>query len=307
MSMHLRLARFPLGLASTLAVLALIPSPASAVTAPDWPASRVPTGPGCAITGYTPYTSSASGLNEYTFVDTQLPAVTAWSVNNSRTWIALPPGQTLATFRIVAAETCTGVARVASGLVVRGVRISDDYPFLRATSDAFNGTWSTGVTVGPDDAGDYRLPTVNVVRRYSSVVLTDAWSLVGKTDESGAATTVTGTWSTQAVYLLRATTQVTSASRSTVKKGGKVTFRTAVRKAATSSYVPAAGISVVLQTRVPGGAWLTRARVTTNSSGAAAYTFAPSRTMQWRWVHAGTRSGGFTAPSTSVARTIKVT
>jgi len=154
--------------------------------------------------------------------------------------------------------------------------------------------------------GAYRIPTVSVAQRFSSVVLTDTSSLVSKTDYAGAPTIVTGPWSNAVVYVRRATTQVTSASRTIVAKGKKVTVRTTLRKASATSYVPAAGAVVILQTRVKGGAWITRATRKTGSTGIAAYTFAPTRTMTWRWIHKGTTSGAFTAPTTSAAKLLTV-
>lgn len=292
--------------AAAVAGLAATALPAQAATAPDWPASRVPTGSGCVIAGYTPASSSASGLNEYTFTDTQTPTVTGWSANGRRTDLVLPPGPTLVTFRITATQTCSGVGSVTSGLLVGSRRVSDAFPFLRATTDAFASTWASSVSMRPTDAGAYRIPSVNLTRRYSGFVLTDLWALVGKTDDTAAPVTVTGPWSTSVLYVRRATTQAPSASASKVARGRTVGVRTVLRKAGSTSWVPAAGAVVVLQTRYPGGRWVTRATRTTTSTGAASWSFKATRTLYWRWVHVGTRSGTFTAPSTSPVRLLRV-
>ena len=227
-------------------------------------------------------------------------------MNNQQSVLTLVPGTTLVTTRITATQSCSGVGSVASGLVVGTTRLSDDVPFLRASTDAFRSVWASSNPLTPANAGAYRMPTAIVAPRYASFVLTDVWKLVGKSDFVGTPTIVTGPWSTKVLYVQRATTQVTAASRTSVAKGGKVTFRSTLRKAGTTAYIAAAGASMAFQTKLPGGAWQTRARVSTNASGVATYTFAPPRTMSWRWVHAGTRTGSFTAPSISAAKTIKV-
>jgi len=272
----------------------------------DWPLTRLPSGAGCAITAYTPFTATTSGLNEYTFTDTAVPVVTGWTVNNKTGSIALVPGSTLVTFRVNATQNCGGVGAVTTGLVVGSTRVTDGFPLVRDSSDAFRSVWRSSVTMTPANAGAYRIPTVTIAQRYSSVVLTDAWSLVSKTDYSGAPTTVTGAWSNAVVFVRRATTQVTSASKSTIRKGTKVTLRTTLRKAGSTAYTAAAGAVVILQTRVSGGAWTTRATLKTSSTGVAAYTFAPTRTMTWRWIHKGTTSLTFTAPNTSAAKLLTV-
>jgi hypothetical protein len=291
---------------SAVALTCLSTAPASAVTVPDWPLTRLPSGAGCAITSYTPFTDTESGLNEYTFSDTAVPAVTGWTVNNRTGSFVLVPGSNLMTFRVNATQNCGGVGAVTAGIMVGSTRVTDGFPLVRDSSDAFRSVWRASVSMTPSNAGAYRIPTVTVAQRYSSVVLTDTWSLVTKTDYAGTPAIVTGAWSNAVVYVRRATTQVTSASRSIVRKGTKVTVRTILRKAGTSSYVAAAGATVILQTRVKGGSWSTRATRKTGSTGIAVYTFVPTRTMSWRWIHKGTTSVTFTAPSTSAAKLLTV-
>jgi hypothetical protein len=292
--------------AGMVASLVSAVAPAGAATAPDWPSSRVPSGTGCTIDGYTPSTSSESGLNEYAYTDTQVPTVTGWTANGRRTDVTLPPGTTLVTFRVTARQTCSGVGSVTSGLLKGSTRLSDAFPFLRDSTDAFASTWAAGVPMRTSDVGAYRIPTVNVTRRYASFVLTDLFSLVSKADESAPATIVTGSWSTQVLYVRRATTQVSKASASTVSAGRKVTVRTTLRKAEGSTWVASPGSIVLFQTRYPGGKWVTRATRTTNTLGVAVWSFKPTRSVSWRWVHKGTKSGTFTAPSTSSARSLRV-
>lgn len=281
-------------------------APAGAATAPDWPATRVPVGTGCDIAGYTPASLSDSGLNEYAYTDTQVPVVTGWSANGRRTDVTLVPGTTLVTFRVTATQGCSGVGSVTSGLLKGSTRLSDAFPFLRDSTDAFASTWAASVPMRTSDVGAYRIPTANVTRRYGSFVLTDLFSLVSKADDTDPATIVTGPWSTQVVYVRRATKQATGASASTVSRGRTVTLKTTVRKAEGSSWVTSAGSVVLLQTRTPGGRWVTRATRTTNSLGAASWSFKPTSSLSWRWVHKGTKSGAFTAPSTSATRSLRV-
>ena len=295
-----------LAAAGVLASLVSAAAPAGAATALDWPASRVPAGPGCVIDGYTPSAVSASGLNEHAFTDTQTPTVTGWSANGRRTSLALSPGTTLVTFRVTAAQSCSGVGSVTSGLVKGATRLSDTFPFLRDSTDAFASRWAASVSMRPSDAGAYRIPTVNVTRRYGSFVLTDLFSLVSKVDETAPAIIVTGSWSTNVLYVRRATTQAPRASARKVSRGKTVTVRTILRKAEGSSWVRSAGSVVLLRTKYPGGRWVTRATRTTNKLGVASWSFKPSKSMRWRWVHKGTKSGTFTAPSVSSARSLRV-
>lgn len=295
-----------LAAAGVLASLVSAAAPAGAATAPDWPASRVPTGTGCVIEGYTPATFSASGLNEYAYTDTKTPTVTGWSANGRRTSLTLSPGSTLVTFRVTATQGCSGVGSVTSGLLKGSTRLSDAFPFLRDSTDAFASTWAASVSMRPSDAGAYRIPTVNVTRRYASFELTDLFSLVSKADETAPATIVTGSWSTHVLYLRRATTQAPSGTASKVTRGKTVTVRTVLRKAEGSSWVRSAGSVVLLQTRYPGGTWVTRATRTTNKLGVASWSFKPSKALSWRWVHKGTKSGTFTAPSVSSVRSLRV-
>ena len=295
-----------LAAAGVLASLVSAAAPAGAATAPTWPASRVPVGTDCAIDGYTSSTSSASGLNEYAYTDTQTPTVTGWSANGRSTDVALRPGTTLVTFRVAAAQGCSGVGSVTSGLVRGSTRVSDAFPFQLQTTDAFVGTWAASVSMTSADVGAYRIPSVNVTRRYSAFVLTDLFSLVGRTDETANASTVTGPWSTQVVYVRRATTQAATASATSVPSGRKVIVRTTLRKAEGSSWVRSPGSVVLFQTKYPGGKWVTRATRTTTRLGVASWVFTPSKSLSWRWVHKGTTSGAFTAPSTCPARSLRV-
>ena len=193
-----------LGVVTTASAAVLLAAvPASAATAPDWPSSRLPTGAGCAITAYSPYSSTVSGLNEYTFTDSQVPVVTGWTMNNQQSVLTLVPGTTLVTTRITATQSCSGVGSVASGLVVGTTRLSDDVPFLRASTDAFRSVWASSNPLTPANAGAYRMPTAIVAPRYASFVLTDVWKLVGKSDFVGTPAIVTGPWSTKVLYVQR--------------------------------------------------------------------------------------------------------
>lgn len=306
MTKHTRGAVALVGAAGVLASLLAVAAPAGAATAPDWPTSRVPSGSGCAIDVTTPAAVSASGLNEYTYIDTRTPTVTGWSANGRRSSLTLSPGSTLVTFRVTATQRCSGVGSVTSGLLKGSTRLSDAFPFLRESSDAFDSTWAASVSMRPGDAGAYRIPSVNVSRRYTTFVLTDLFSLVSKVDETAPATTVSGPWSTNVLYVRRATTQAPRASASTVTRGKTVIVKTVLRKAEGGSWVPASGSVVLFQTKYPGGRWVTRATRTTSTLGVASWSFKPSTTLSWRWVHQGTRSGAFTAPSISAVRSLRV-
>jgi hypothetical protein len=68
-------------------VLALVPaSPASAVTIPDWPASRVPTG----CPALTP--AEVGGALQLGYTDGVAPTVTGWTYNNATRRVVLKPG-----------------------------------------------------------------------------------------------------------------------------------------------------------------------------------------------------------------------
>ena len=128
---------------------------------------------------------------------------------------------------------------------------------------------------------------------------------------------MSGPWSSKKLYLLLKTNLSAAASKTSVKKGRSVTFSTVLTKASGSTYANAAGETVVFQTRIGTKKWVTRATNdeyalgcatrTTTSAGAASYSFAPTSTMTWRWVHANRLTGSHTASSVSAVKTIKVT
>ena len=309
--MHLRRPR-RWGAATVSAVsaglaLALLPaSPASAATAPDWPTSRVPTG--CA--SMTPGPDPSGFALAYT--DTRTPTVTGWTYNGSKSRVVLPPGTLRTVFKVTSTQTCSGVAGMA--VYVRE-SINGGAPFVapssltRLSTNAFSAVFGViDNSASADVTGWVEVPLVLTAPRYESFTLDANFGLLSKVDYTGGSTFLTGSWSTQRVYIVLATTQTTSASRAAVAKGGTVTFATSLKKASPAAYVALPGVAVKFQTKLPGKAWVTRATRTTSATGRATYAFKPGATMAWRWVRAeNITTTPFTAASTSAARTIKVT
>ncbi len=307
--MHRRPTR-RLGVAAAAAsaglALALLPvSPASALTAPDWPASRVPLG--CPITTL----AETAGGFQLTYTDTTPVTITGWTFNGSTRRVVLKPGTNATTFRITASQPCSGVAGV---LPILRQSINGAPPgtpsglsIEQISTNAFDAVFGLNGTATSSTTGWLELPLIGTAQRYSSFVLDQDFALVSKVD-SATTTWTTGTWSQQRVYIVLSSAQVSSASKTSVAKGGSVTFGTTVKVAGPSTYLPAAGVSVKLQTKLPGKPWVTRATKTTTSTGRASYTFKPGATQQWRWVLAeNITTSPYWASSTSIVKTIKVT
>lgn len=286
--------------------LALLPaSSASAVTVPDWPTSRVPVG--CPITGVA---NGAAGP-ELTYGDGITPTVSGWTANGSRTRVSLKPGSNPFVIRYTAQQLCGGVG----GVVGFGRSSTGGAPAsplvavagTAATSNAFDSVWANSATLSAPLTGWVEIPIAGTGPRYDSFVLDDNFGLVSKTDAAGGIQYVTGTWSKQRVYITLKTTHTVTATKTSVRRGSPVTFTTTFKAAGASAYVAKAGSVVKFQTKLPGKAWVTRATRTTTSTGRASYTFSPTATQAWRWVHTeNITTTPYTAASTSVVKTITV-
>ncbi len=287
--------------------LALLPaSSASAVTVPDWPTARVPSGcPIIAVAG-------ASPAFTLTYDDGIAPTVGGWSYNNSTSRVVMKPGTNPTAFRVKATQTCGGVlvavpfirSSINGGPVVGPAGTSID----PLTTNAFASVFGAVGSAPAGTTGWVEVPIIGVAPRYDDFTLDQDFALVSKTDYSGALVFTTGPWSKQRVYIVLASTQTASASKSVVTRGGSVTFSTAVKVAGPAAYQAAAGVSVKFQTRLPGKAWVTRATKTTSATGRASYSFAPGSTMSWRWVLAeNITTTPYWAGSSSAPKSVRVT
>jgi len=298
-----------LGVAAAAAAglaLALLPaSSASAVTIPDWPASRVPTG----CPAVTP--TEVGGAIQLGYTDGITPTVTGWTYNGSTKRVVLKPGTNPLVLRIAVRQTCGGVAgALAYGRSSTGGGAPSSLVGVSTTAastNAFASVWASSGSVTPPFSGWVEIPLVMTAPRYSAFVLDDQFGLVSKTNYAGGTTFVTGAWSTQRVYFTVATKHLTSSSKTSVRRGTPVTVSTTFLYANGSTYTAKAGSVVKLQTKVAGGSWVTRVTRTTTSTGRASYTFTPSATTSYRWVHAeNVATAPYTAPSTSTVKTITV-
>lgn len=284
--------------------------PASAVTISDWVTGHVPSGSSCSVADV-----SVSGSDLHVaFTDGTTPTVSGWSINGKTTNQVLVPGLNPVTFGARVKQSCGGVGSgVAIFIKYNALGFGNSFSAVGASTPTstspFDQTFTnpfSGAAVAY--AGWYQVPAVQVSKRYDSFVLNSTdYSSVSSVANTAAATTVTGPWSTQRIYLLLKTTVSTSASKSTVAAGGSVTFRAVLKKAGATTYDPAVGSIVLFQTKTGTGSWVTRATKTASSTGAVAYTFKPSKTMSWRWVHKGEKTSTFTAPVTSTVKKITVT
>ena len=289
--------------ASGLALALLPASSASAVTVPDWPTSRVPVG--------CPVTSLDAGP-ELTYTDGIAPTVTGWTANGSKTRVSLKPGTNPFVIRMTAKQGCGGVI----GVIAFGRSSSNGSPVsplislssTPATTNAFDGVFSNATTAEAPLTGFVEIPLAGTAPRYDSFVLDGNFGLVSKVDYTGAIKYVTGSWSKQRVYITLKTNHTTTATKTSVRRGSPVTFTTTFKAAGETAYVAKGGSVVTFQTKLPGKPWVTRVTRTTTSSGRASYTFTPTATQAWRWVHAeNITTAPYTAPSTSTIKTITVT
>lgn len=298
-----------IGAAAAVAGLALALLPAasaSAVAVPDWPTSRVPSG--CPISAF----AGAGAGYTVTYDDGIAPTIGGWSYNNSTSRVVMKPGANPTVFRVRATQTCGGVLLVVPLIraSINGGPVSDPAgetiePF---TSNAFTSVFGAAGSATAGTTGWVEVPFFAVAPRYDEFTLDQDFALVSKTDYTGSLVFTTGPWSKQRVYIVLASTQTTSASKSVVTKGGSVTFSTAVKVAGPAAYQAAAGVSVKFQTRLPGKSWVTRATRTTTSTGRASYSFKPSATTSWRWVLAeNITTTPYWAGSSSAPKSIRVT
>lgn len=277
--------------------------PAEALTVPEWQTGYVPYGEGCEWA----FVSSSA----IAFQDSGAPDILGWSINGSTSSAVLVPGTQTVSFVVRAVESCTGVKRVQPLITYRNLRDGTSYLLQDAnvplTTNAFDQRLALRVSVGPDFAGEFRMPSARAERRYDSVSLgVGDYAYLSSSASTSGLQYSSGSWATQRIYLLQKTTITTSASTATVRKGKKVTLRATLKKAGATTYDPAVGSKVALQTRIGTKKWVTRAVVTASSAGAVSYTLTVRKGMSWRWVHTGDRSSMFTAPVTSAAKRITV-
>jgi hypothetical protein len=238
--------------------------------------------------------------------------VSGWTFNGSTRRAVLKPGTHTTAFRVTVHQLCGGVGAVAAfarqSLSGGPVGALSPIPVTQLTTDSFDATFGLVSSSSTFLTGWVEVPVVLVAPRYDSFVLDQDFALVSKVAYSGASTYLTGPWSTQRLYVELATTQTASASKSTVAKGGTVSFSTTLKAADVGGYVALPGATLKFQTKLPGKPWVTRATKTTTSTGRASYTFKPAATQQWRWVHAeNITTAPYSAASTSAVKTIKVT
>jgi len=229
-------------------------------------------------TGTTPTTSPTCTISTITsdpthlyltgYADTGVPTITDVQLGHGSTYV-IGPGTTQVPVRVFGTETCGGVGDLRVALT------RDTTVYISVTGMAFETTDAFHATM------------------VKNVAVTTSY--------------VSGPWSSKKLYLLLKTNLSAAASKTSVKKGRSVTFSTVLTKASGSTYANAAGETVVFQTRIGTKKWVTRATRTTTSAGAASYSFAPTSTMTWRWVHANRLTGSHTASSVSAVKTIKVT
>lgn len=281
-------------------------TPAGALTVPEWRTGHVPTGVGCTPTGIT---STAPARISYT--DTGVADPVGWTLNDATDYAVLVPGPQTISFAARLVENCTGVLRAFMIVTFRNLRDGTNYftPLadIPLTTNPYDQRMASQFTGGPDYAGVYRMPSIGGERRYNTLTLAFAdYAFYAATPSTASGPYVTGSWSSQKTYLLLKTTVAASASTTKVRKGKKVTVRATLKKAGATTYIPAVGSRIALQTRIGKKAWVTRTVLTVPASGSVSYSFAPRKTSTWRWVHTGERSTLFTAPVTSAVKKVTV-
>jgi hypothetical protein len=311
MPMLTRARRRSTALATTLLVTGALAvplaSPAQALTVPEWRTGHVPSGADC-----RPTTVTNGAPARISYSDTGAPEAVGWTLNDATDYAVLVPGAQTLTFAARLVENCTGVSRAELVVTYRNLKDGAGYYVPSATvpltTDPFDQRMAWRLpSVGPEYAGEYRMPSIAGVRRYDSITVTLAdYAFYSSTPGTSFGAYATGSWSSQKTFLLLRTTVAASASATKVKKGKKIKVGATLKKAGAASYIPAVGSKIALQTRIGTKAWVTRAVLTVPASGSVSYSFAPKKTSTWRWVHAGERSTLFTAPVTSAAKKVTV-
>ncbi len=280
-------------------------SPAGAVTIPDWPsAGRMPVGCASLSVDAGP---DPSGLS-FLYTDAGTPTVTYAGLSTGTRFTVVGTTPKQVAWMVKTSEQCSGTI----GVEVEGRRVGGPAlslgSFGATGGDAFTTTWTTStLSVTSDDASAFTIPFVYTARRYDSFTLDGEFTLISKTDSTlSSAALLQGPWSNTPQYILRATTLTSAVSKTSVKKGAKVTATGVLTYAKPGAWAADNGEKVVVQVRVGSGAWVTKATLTASSTGKVSYTFAPTKTSSVRFLHAQVLSGRFTAAATSPVRTVKV-
>jgi hypothetical protein len=286
--------------AASAATFVLATVPASAIPMPTWPAAgHVPIG--CDSATY----SSGSPLYTIAYVDSHAPTVSDVTINGG-TSVAIPPAGSTYKVLVKADQLCSGIGYFAAAWVVRGAGYEQPL-FTPTTTDAFHATMGyTHASVLPSAAGVYRLGLILAGPRYGTFTLNSDFTLNGTPVAGPVGSYVTGTWSTKKLYVLRQTTLGTSQSAAKVKPGKTVHVYGLLKYATDTGYKADNGEKVFVQVKVGKGKWVTKATLTASSTGAVAYTFAPTKTSYVRFGHAAVYSGRYTAAIASATRTIVV-
>jgi len=290
-------------LALGAALVAVAASPASATVLADWPSGgTIPTA--CPPTSYTP---TASGFT-MGFTDAVTPQITAWDINGKPSQLIVPPTGVQAKFQLHVTQLCSGVG--SASIVVRytngGTPTFTTKALTAQGVDAFNSVYGVVQAMTPDSAGRYTVPIAQVGRRYDSFVLDQDYKLVSKVATVSTPSYQLGTWASQTVMVLRATTLTATQTATRVAKGTKVTFSSTLTYATPTGYVVYPGATVLVQTKTGTGSWLTKATLTSNASGVVSYAINPTAQTQVRFTHPGTSTGKFTAAITSAIKSVAV-
>ena len=284
--------RAAIGITAATAALSIIATaaPAQAVVVPAWPSGgRVPAG--CSSTDFNFIDSTHW---QYIYTDTSFPKlVSATFSNNATNTTVLPPAGAAIKVTLKTTETCGGGLANAEYLLKRNGALAFDAFIPPVTTDAFSQTFQRTETVLPSGAGIYYFMTERVWRRYETFTLDQDFKFVSSTG-TGTQVFVADAFTKVPYYVLTATTMTNALSAAKVKKGRTVKATAVLKYATDTGYAADAGDKVYVQTKVGTGKWVTNAALTTNASGAVAYTFVVNATTSVRFVHNKVLSGKFT-------------
>jgi hypothetical protein len=289
---------------STAAVAALaavaLTTPAQAVTAPNWITGTVPVlSPTCTLDNTF---DDPTHLLNAQYTDSSVPAFTDVWLNSGNVVVLAPGAPTSYKFRVRAVDQCSGVGLVQSALKYRG---SLHFSLLAPeTTNVLTGTWSTTLTASPSDAGLVTNPLGITTRRYDQFHLGSDFELISKTDHVGGFLYTVGPWSTKRMYFLDKSTITNTLSATKVAKGKTVKASAVLSYAGNAAYLPNAGGTVLVQTKVGTGRWLTNATLVANAAGAVSYSFVLTNTTAVRFIHPRSLAGRFTEAVTSPIKVV---
>lgn len=294
--------RRPLAVAALTGVLAVgLATPASAISAPEWPEE-----------GYTPHCDGVTvgpgdpGGFHLQYTDDTWPTMGPITFAGGATQLVVPPAGKNFVFQARMKDSCSGVGGALVYFTVNGV-LASSFGMAPEVGDGryFDVVVKLTERFNPSSAARWGFPLVQVYDRFETFTLDQdhVWVPAGEVDRGDAV------WreSTSSLLVLKKTQATTKVSRSRVAAGATVTVRAAIERAGDGVWDDHVGATAVLQRKVGDGRWTEVATRSADALGHVAAKAKVNRTSSFRWVVRADTVTEFTAKAVSPAVTVKAT